>query len=50
MQTNKAYEFDINWGIATETDDLEGKISHTSKVRPSKNEIIRRSTKLYGKD
>jgi tRNA pseudouridine55 synthase len=40
MQTYKAYEFDINWGVATETDDLEGKISNISKVRPSKNEII----------
>ena len=40
MQTYKVYEFDINWGVATETDDLEGKISNISKVRPSKNEII----------
>ena len=40
MQTYKDYEFDINWGVATETDDLEGKISNISKVRPSKNEII----------
>ena len=41
MQTYKTYEFDINWGVATETDDLEGRTSNISKVRPSKNEIIR---------
>ena len=48
MQTYKAYEFDINWGVATETDDLEGKISNISKVRPSKNEIIRALPKFMG--
>ena len=49
MQTYKAYEFDINWGVATETDDLEGKISNISKVRPSKNEIIRALPNFMGK-
>ena len=49
MQTYKAYEFDINWGFATETDDLEGKISNISKVRPSKNEIIRALPNFMGK-
>ena len=48
MQTYKAYEFDINWGVATETDDLEGKISNISKVRPSKNEIIRALPNFMG--
>ena len=48
MQTYKAYEFDINWGFATETDDLEGKISNISKVRPSKNEIIRALPNFMG--
>lgn len=48
MQTYKVYEFDINWGVATETDDLEGKISNISKVRPSKNEIIRALPNFMG--
>jgi len=48
MQTYKAYEFDINWGVATETDDLEGKISNISKVRPSKNDIIRALPNFMG--
>ena len=48
MQTYKAYEFDINWGFATETDDLEGKISNISKVRPSNNEIIRALPNFIG--
>ena len=41
MQTYKTYEFDVIWGVATETEDLEGKISNISKVRPSKNEIVK---------
>ena len=48
MQTYKAYEFDIIWGVATETEDLEGKISNISKVRPSKNEIIRALPNFMG--
>ena len=40
MYANKSYEFDIIWGVATETEDLEGKIIHVSNVRPSKSGII----------
>lgn len=40
MSSNKSYEFDINWGIGTETEDLEGRIINTCDIRPSITEII----------
>ena len=40
MNSNKSYEFDIKWGAATDTDDLEGKIVAESNIRPLKNDII----------
>ena len=40
MYAKKSYEFDIKWGEATDTEDLEGKIINVSKLRPSKNDII----------
>ena len=40
MYAKKSYEFDIKWGEATDTEDLEGKIINVSKLRPSKNDIL----------
>ncbi len=49
MHSQKAYEFDISWGIATATEDLEGKILYTSDIRPTKNEIKNALPKFIGK-
>lgn len=35
----KIYEFDLKWGSATTTDDIEGEVVATSDVRPSKGEL-----------
>ncbi len=39
MNSSKSYEFDIKWGAATDTDDLEGKIIAESNIRPLKKNI-----------
>ena len=36
MNSNKSYEFDIKWGAATDTDDLEGKIVAEKQYNASK--------------
>ena len=48
MNSNKSYEFDIKWGAATDTDDLEGKIVEKSNIRPLKNDIINILPKFTG--
>ena len=48
MNSNKSYEFDIKWGAATDTDDLEGKIVEESNIRPLKNDIINILPKFTG--
>ena len=48
MNSNKSYEFDIKWGAATDTDDLEGKIVAESNIRPLKNDIINILPKFTG--
>ncbi|MDB9971159.1 tRNA pseudouridine(55) synthase TruB [Alphaproteobacteria bacterium] len=48
MNSNKSYEFDIKWGAATDTDDLEGKIVAESNIRPLKNDIINVLPKFTG--
>ena len=48
MNSNKSYEFDIKWGAATDTDDLEGKIVAKSNIRPLKNDIINILPKFTG--
>lgn len=35
----KAYDFAVNWGAATNTDDLEGEVISTSDKRPSEDEV-----------
>ena len=49
MISEKSYEFEISWGIETETDDLEGEILRKSKIRPSKREIINALPNFVGK-
>jgi len=39
MGASKTYKFELEWGIATTTDDLEGQVVATSKSIPSKVEI-----------
>ena len=48
MNSNKSYEFDIKWGAATDTDDLEGKIVAESNIMPLKNDIISILPKFTG--
>lgn len=35
----KAYEFTVNWGAATNTDDAEGEVIATSDLRPNDDQI-----------
>src|SRR5437660_1386714 len=35
----KAYRFEVRWGIETDTDDADGKVVHTSDLRPEPQEI-----------
>ena len=39
MDAHKEYEFTVQWGAATETDDLEGEVTNTSDKRPTTAEI-----------
>lgn len=39
MDTGKEYEFILQWGVATNTDDAEGKSVEKSDIRPSKSNI-----------
>jgi tRNA pseudouridine55 synthase len=39
VEADKSYVFTIRWGVSTETQDREGKISATSAVRPSPDAI-----------
>ncbi len=36
----KIYQFDLVWGIATNTDDIEGEEIATSDVRPTKQDVL----------
>ncbi len=48
MNSVKTYEFIINWGYGTDTDDKEGKIIAQSMKRPSKENIIKSLAKFEG--
>ena len=48
MNAEKTYEFEINWGNQTDTDDREGKTIAESTVRPSKQEIENDLIKFIG--
>lgn len=40
MDARKTYEFTVKWGEARSTDDVEGEITNTSDIRPTKQEIL----------
>jgi len=44
----KEYEFEIEWGSQTSTDDSEGEIIHTCEIIPSENLIIKQLEKYKG--
>lgn len=48
MDDTKTYEFDIKWGVETDTDDLAGSEVATSDVRPKKEEILKILPKFMG--
>lgn len=39
MDGTKAYRFTVAWGGQTSTDDLEGELVQTSKMRPTRDEV-----------
>ena len=41
MEGTKTYEFDIQWGVETDSDDLGGTIIASSPVRPKKQDILK---------
>ena len=49
MEGTKTYEFDIKWGVETDTDDLGGSERAISDVRPKKEEILKILPKFRGK-
>ena len=49
MNETKTYEFDIQWGIETDTDDLSGNEIATSSNRPTEKEILDILPKFVGK-
>ncbi len=49
MDAAKAYEFTVTWGQERDTDDSEGKITHTSEKRPAKAEILALLPQFIGK-
>ncbi len=44
----KIYQFTLQWGSATTTDDIEGEVIATSDVRPSKDETIAALSQFTG--
>jgi tRNA pseudouridine55 synthase len=40
MEGEKLYRFTARWGEARDTDDCEGKVTATSEVRPSREQIL----------
>lgn len=40
MDGQKAYRFEVRWGVETDSDDAEGEPVATSEFRPSREEII----------
>ena len=48
MAHDKVYRFTVRWGIATETDDAEGRVIATSGVRPSGADIAEVARRFVG--
>ncbi len=40
MDGQKTYQFEVTWGVETNTDDLEGEAVQTSDQRPTKDEVL----------
>ncbi len=49
MNDQKTYEFDIQWGTQTTSDDLDGEIIAQNQLAPTKEEILKILPKLTGK-
>ena len=49
MDATKDYEFELEWGSETETDDREGAVSATSQVRPGRGEVEALLPRLTGR-
>ncbi len=48
VDATKEYRFTIQWGEARDTDDREGKVTATSEVRPTREQIIAGLPKYIG--
>ena len=48
MDGRKTYEFTAVWGVATDTDDREGKTTTTSDVRPTREAILAALPRFVG--
>jgi tRNA pseudouridine55 synthase len=48
MASQKRYRFTVKWGIATDSDDSEGKLIQESEIRPSKGAILARIPDFVG--
>lgn len=48
MDGDKKYYFRITWGQFRDSDDIEGKVTHESDVRPKTSDIISALPKLVG--
>jgi len=48
MDFEKNYSFDIQWGTATDTDDLTGKIINNCTIIPKKDEILGKLSTFIG--
>ncbi len=50
MDGEKTYLFTVTFGAQTNTDDLEGVVTHTSDRRPSREEIAAILPRIYRRD
>ncbi|MBT5072297.1 MAG: tRNA pseudouridine(55) synthase TruB [Kordiimonadaceae bacterium] len=49
MDARKTYQFEVTWGEAHTTDDLEGEITHSSDHRPTEANILQQLENFRGK-
>lgn len=45
----KIYQFTLNWGAATTTDDIEGDVTETSDHRPDRSAVLAQLPKFLGR-
>jgi tRNA pseudouridine55 synthase len=48
MDGEKRYRFTARWGVATDTDDAEGRVTGTSDMRPTREAILAEIPRLTG--